>query len=234
MSFLRNLLNPPPTHGELDDYYNFFNSVNSGLEGLTSVINPTVLVNPNFSILATRGLTPTTQADGDNTEFIGSWFVFGASNATYNITPSIYAANSTVQSASLYYVNTKVITANGDPFYFYQRQPLTVRKYQKSYLTYTLIAKNNQTKAIKLRMDIFTLFDPNSTLTQGSTFFLQPGFQSLSCSIPLTDSLQLKTVGAGNYTEFRLNFVDTIDGTADIDLYQIKCEFGRISTPLEQ
>lgn len=232
MSYLKNLLNPPPVNGKLEQHYDFFNSVNSALNGLTSVRNPSVVTNANFATLSAKGLTPTTQADGDGEEFIGDWQVFGASNAVYTITPTPYAVNSTIKSASPYFVDVLVTSTTGAPFYFYQRQIGTIRQYQQDYLTYNLQVQNNQSKAIKLRMDVFTFYDTTSKLTLGSTFFLQPGLQSLSCKLPLTQSLNGITVGAGNYTEFRFNFIDLIDGTADIDLYQIKCEYGQISTPL--
>lgn len=231
MSFLRNLINPPPTQGSIADHYKFFNSVNTTLNGLTSVRNPCILTNPNFATLGPHGLTPTTQANGDNYEFISDWFVVGASAANYTITPTLYAANSTIKSSSLYYVHHVVTSANSNPFYFYQRQTGTARQFQQDYFTYGLLIKNNQFTAIKLRMDIYSFYDPSFSLKKGSTFFLQPGLNNLTATL-LTDSLKDISVGVGNYTEFRINFLDLIDGTADIELYQIKCEFGTISTPL--
>ncbi len=231
MSFLKNLINPPPTQGSIADHYKFFNSVNSALNGLTSVRNPTILNDSNFATLSAKGLSPTVPGDGNDTEFIGNWFVFGAAAADYTITPTTYPANSTIKSSSDYYVHNVVTSANGNPFYFYQKQTGTVRKYQQDYLTYGLLIKNNQNKAIKLRMDIYTFYDPTSELKKGSTFFLQPGLNNLTATLQ-TDSLNNIAVGSGNYTAFSLNFLDLIDGTADIEVYQIKCEFGQISTPL--
>src|SRR3569623_277245 len=103
MSFLKDLINPPPTQGSLSDHYKFFNSMHQTLNGLTSVRNPTILLDSNFAELSAKGMNPTTPADGDNTEFMKNWFVFGASAADYTITPTAYAANSTIKSASLYY-----------------------------------------------------------------------------------------------------------------------------------
>ncbi len=230
MSFLKDLINPPPTQGTISDHYKFFNSVNNSLLGLTSVQNPSILTNSDFNTLSAKLLNPTIPSDGNDVEFIGSWKVFGDTAAAYVITPTVYAANSTVKTSSDHFVHNVVTTANGQPFYFYQRQAGTVRKYQQDNFTYGLMINNNQDKAIKLRMDIFTFYDPSSSMKNGSTFFLQPGMNQLTSTV-LTDSLKGIAVGAGNYTEFRINFVDLIDGTADIDLYQIKCEFGKISTP---
>jgi hypothetical protein len=231
MSFIKDLINPPPVKGNLSDHYKFFNSVHQTLSALTSVRNPTVLLDSNFAELSAKGLNPTTPADGDNTEFIKNWFVVGATAASYTITPTAYAANATIKSSSLYYVHNVVTAHNGQPFYFYQKQLATVRQYQQDYLTYGLLIKNNQSKAIKLRMDIYMFYDPTFSLKKGSTFFLQPGLNNLTSTIQ-TDSLTGITVGAGNYTEFRFNFIDLINGAADIELYQIKCEFGQVSTPL--
>lgn len=231
MSTLKDLVNPPPTQGQIQDFYKFFNSTYTSLNALTSIRNASVLTNANFATLSGAGLTPTTPGDGDNFEFIQDWFVVGATAANYVITPTVYPSNSTIASASDYFVSTVVTSANGNPFYFYQRQPGTVRQYQRNYLTYGLIVNNNQSKPVQLRMDIFTYYDPGSLLVAGGTFFLQPGLQMLTSKL-LTQTLFNVSVGAGNYTEFRFNFFDLIDGTADIDLYQIKCEFGQIGTPL--
>ncbi len=233
MSFLKDLLNPPPSGSfNANSHYSFFNNVSTALNGLTSVRNDSVVTNANFATLSGKGLTPTTPADGNGEEFIGDWQVSGATAANYIITPTAYANNSTIKSASPYFVGMTVSSSTGDSFYFYQRQANTVRQYQQDYLSYSLSIRNNQPKAIKLQTSIFSYYDTASNITPGNTFFLQPGLQNISCKLPLTKSLGDVTVGAGNYTEFRLAFLDLIDGTADLDFYQIKCEFGQISTPL--
>lgn len=234
MTYLADLINPPdpPMDASDDQGYQFDNSTYEGLNALTYVSNPTVLLNANFNTLGPGGLTPTVSADGDDVEFIGDWFVFGAANADYIITPTVYATNSTIKSASEHFVGLIVSTATGDPFYFYQRQMASLRKYQKDNLTYSMMIKNNQSKVIKVRADIFCFFDPSSQLITGKPFYLQPGLNQVTSTL-LTPSLEGKTVGAGSYTEFRFNYADLYDGTADIELYQIKCEFGTIGTPLQ-
>lgn len=233
MTFLRNLLNPPPTQGSIADHYKFFNSTYTGLKGLTSVSNKTIITNANFTTLSAQGTNPTTPSDGDNFEFIGNWFVVGASAADYVITATPYASNSTVKSASTYFVHQIVSSFNGNTFYYYQRQPGTVRQYQQDNFTFGLMIENNSSIAIKLRMDIFNFYDPTSQLVKGSTFFLQPGMNTLASTVK-TQSLSNIAVGAANYTEFRINFLDFSGIASDINLYQIKCEFGTISTPLSQ
>lgn len=234
MSFIKNLLNPPPTNGELKDYYGFFNSTFSAIDALNYSMNPSVLTNANFATLGPGGLTPITPGDGDGAEFMANWRVFGAANAAYIITPTPYAANATIPSASSYFVGMTVSSATGGPFYFYQRQLSTVRKYQRNFLTYTPIIQNNGLVPVWMRCDIYSYYDTDAILTQGSTFFAQPGLTNLSCQIARTQSLLNKTVGAGNYTEFRINFLDFPTGTGAIEFYQIKCEFGRLSTLLQQ
>jgi hypothetical protein len=235
MSRLRDLINPPSAKWAANDQelYDYLNSVYECLNGLLYVQNPTVLTNSNFNTLSAKGLNPTVPADGDDTEFIGDWFVVGASVADYVITPTVYANNSTVQSASPYFVHVEVLDYTAGDFYFYQRQMSTVRKYQKNFLTYGLQAINNQNKSIKARFDIYIYYDTGDSLKQGAAIYLEPGFNEITSTL-LTDSLNGLTVGAGNYTEFRFNFLDLYDGTADIDLNLIKCEFGKISTPLLQ
>jgi hypothetical protein len=192
---------------------------------------PSILLNPDFNFLSGAGTTPTTQANGDNFEFIQQWFVVGASAATYTITPTAYANNALQRTGSLYYVHHVVTTYDGNPFYFYQRQTNTVRKYQARALTYTLIAENNTDEVIGVYFDIVSYYDPSSKTKSGAMIYLQPGMNELTSTIE-TQSLDGITVGATNYTEFRLNFSDLPSGTANINIYGIKCEFGKIGTPL--
>ena len=142
MSFLKDLFNPPnPEKPDVEDQYRFDNGVFTTLDALTYIMNPSVALNADFSTLGASGTTPITQADGDGAEFSDDWNVFGASNATYTITPTAYPTGaitgtspSTIPTASGYYIHVDVTTHNGDPFYFYQRQNNTIRKYQKNFL----------------------------------------------------------------------------------------------------
>jgi hypothetical protein len=86
---------------------------------------------------------------------------------------------------------------------------------------------------VKVRGDIYSHYDPDEKLFSGKPKLLQPGMNIISNTV-LTESLKDKTVGANPYTEFRLSFIDLIDGTADLEIYQIKCEFGMLRTMLEQ
>lgn len=240
MSFLKDLFVTAYNKPSATDQYNFDNGVYETLQGLTYVMNPSVTFNANFATLGSGGLTPVTQADGDNAEFSDQWKVFGASNATYTITPTTYPTGaiandspSTVQSASNYYINVAVSAYSSGDFYFYQRQNNTVRKYQKNFLIYSIVIRNNQTKAIKVRMELYSFYDPSDSLIADNTVYLQPGLNTLTSRVN-TEGLVGKTISGSNYTEFRLSFQDLIDGTADLDLYQLKCEFGTVATLLEQ
>lgn len=230
MSFLINLLNPVPTQGNQGAYYQYLNSVYDNLQGLQYVMNPSVITNADFSTLGSSGMTPITQADGNGAEFSDNWDVFGSTVANYTLTPTAYPSNSTFPTASPYFINVNVTSWNGNAFYFYQRQAETVRKYQKNYLTYGLIVNNNQSQSIKVRLDIFSYFNPSSTLTSGYVITLPTGITQITSTL-LTDVLS-GSVGASPYTEFRFTFIDLPDGTADFDLYQIKNEFGKVSTLL--
>lgn len=238
MSFLIDLINPPYDSPSKEDQYRFDNNVYEALDGLTYVMNPSVVLNANFATLGSGGTTPITQADGDNAEFSSNWNVVGASNATYTITPTTYPTGaingdspSTIQTASNYYINVSVVAYNNNGFYFYQRQANTVRKYQKNFLIYGVWIRNNQNKSIKIRMEEYSYYDTDTKLIADNTIYLQPGLNKITSQLK-TDGLSGKTIGAGNYTEFRLSFQDLVDGTANIDIYQIKCEFGKISTLL--
>lgn len=240
MSFLADLFNPPQNKPKPSDQYQFDENVYVTLDALTYIMNPSVVTNANFATLGPGGTTPITAGDGDNAEFSDDWKVVGASNATYTITPTAYptgaitgSSPSTIATSSNYYINVEVGTYNGNGLYFYQRENNTVRKYQQNFLTYGVIIRNNQTKVIKIRMEVYNFYDPSSSLLADNTIYLQPGLNKITSQVN-TVTLSGLTIGAGNYTEFRLSFIDLVDGTADIDLYQIKCEFGKVSTLLEQ
>lgn len=245
MSRLNDLLTPIPTKPptgfiaqatnkgldiETRDFDLYMQNNFEYLKALRGFAMPTELSNSNFNTLSGKGTTPTTQADGDNTEFIGSWYVVGASVANYTITPTAYAANSIVRSASSYYVNTNVTSLTGSPFYFYQRQAGTVRKYQSSYITLTLDIENNAARPINMVFQIYSYFDTGNASQTGAAFTIESGREQLSSTI-LMPSLRGVTVGAAPYTEFRL-FLNNFGGSnANYNVYLIKAEFGEISTP---
>lgn len=240
MSFLSEIFNPPPEQPKPEDQYQFDEKVFVTLQALTYIMNPSVVTNANFATLGSSGLTPITQADGDGAEFSAGWNVYGAANATYTITPTPYptgaitgSSPSTIPSGSAYYINLAVTAHNGNDFYFYQQQAGKIRKYQQDYFTYGIIAYNNQNKVIKIRLEMYNFYDPTGTLIADNSMYLQPGLNRITSQIK-TESLSGETIGAGNYVQFRLAFRDLVDGTADINFYQIKCEFGTVSTLLEQ
>lgn len=240
MSFLPDLLTQPQENPTKEYQYRFDKSVNDSLDGLTYVMNPSVVSNANFATLGSSGTTPVTQANGDNAEFSSNWKVVGAAAATYALTSTAYplgaidsSSPSTVPSSSDYYEKVVVSTYTGSGLYFYQRRNNTVRLFQKNFLTYGVWIRNNQSKVIKVRMEVFSFYDPSSDLQADNTIYLQPGLNKITSQIN-TAALAGKIIGAGNYTEFRLNFLDLGDGTADLDMYQIKCEFGKVSTLLQQ
>jgi len=233
MTFLKDLLNPPSANMNDEDKYNFYNTIAVALDRLTSVSNASQTLNPNFATLGPGGMTPVTETDGDNAQFMQNWYVVGASQATYVLTPTQYPNNSTVASSSAFYVNTTVSTYTGSGLYFYQRQMNTVRKYQQQFITFTLSVNNNQSNVIKLRFNINSNYGSSSVLNQGPALYLQPGWNMITTTLE-TDSLNGVTVTSGNYTEFQLSFED-LDlgvGTVNFDLYYIKTEFGQIATPL--
>jgi hypothetical protein len=235
MTKLSDLIPASPTPDSGDDYrYSFYNKIQEMMDGMLDISNQSQLLTPDFNTLSAKGLNPTVPADGDNTEFIGNWFIVGAANATYIITPTAYPNNSTIRSGSQYFVSTVVSAWNGNAFYFYQRQANTVRKYQKRYLTFTLHCNNNSSTILKVQFNVSSFYDPSTSLAtnqQGKTINLNPGYNDISSTI-LMDTLSGVVVGAANYTEFRLNFIDLATPvSADIDFYLLKCEYGKLSTP---
>ncbi len=233
MARFSDIINPPTEHIINDDeqLYRHLDSVNEYLDGMLTISNPAQTINSDFSTLSAQGTTPTTEADGDNFEFVGSWFVVGATQATYVLTATPYPNNSPIISESPYFMDIVVNTYSGSGLYFYQRQMGVVRKFQTQYVTITVRAFNNLTTIPRLRFDVIFNLDPSTINYQGGAIYLQPGYNEISTTLK-TDSLRNMVVGAGNYVELDLNFVEIPSGLADFELYSIKVEFGKISTPL--
>lgn len=233
MTFLQNLLNPPNPDANKDDQYLYNNSTYDVMNSLQFISNPSILTNANFATLGLPGQTPVTQADGNGAEISSTWNVQGASEATYSITQTSYAADSSHQSNSSYF--TKVIASaySGTGFYLYQKQFNSVRWYQKNDITFGLLIFNNLSERATIRMSAYSFYNPSNNLVQSHAIYLQPGINKVSSAI-LTQSVSGISVGASPYTEFRLEFVEFSGGSCDLDIYQVKGEFGTLSTFLMQ
>lgn len=233
MPKFKDIINPPSIQiiDDQEQLYRNLESINQFLDGLLTISNPPQTLNSGFATLSAQGMTPTTQADGDNFEFIGNWFVVGATQATYVLTPTQYPNNSPIVSGSPYFMNNVVSTYSGNGMYFYQRQAGMVRKFQEQFITLTLRANNNGLNTIRLRFDFNFFLNPSTVAYEGGALYLEPGYSEVTTTLK-TASLRNQTVGSGNYVEFRLSFVDLPGGTANFDLYSIKGEFGKIGTPL--
>jgi hypothetical protein len=230
MTKLSDLINPPKPNMTADELYYLLNSYYDLFNNLIDISNISQLTNSDFESLS-KGLTPTTQADGDDEEFVSDWFVVGATVATYTITPTEYLENSQVKSDSLYFVNTNLTAYTPPGFYFYQRQANTVRKYQNQFLTFTVQASNNLTELVKIRFTVIYNLGATTKTLQSKALYLEPGFNDLNVVIQ-TPSLRNEIVDASNYVEFRLEFVEIYTAPANIDFYELKAEFGKISTKL--
>lgn len=231
MSFLKDMINPPPVNND-PIMYKYNNGMYTTLSALRYLKNTSLVMNANFATLGSNGATPITQSNGDNAQFSASWQVFGASNADYTITPTAYPSNSTIQSASGYYINLQITSLTLPGFYFYQQVPKTARAFQNDNFVYGLYFTNNGSGNLSIRADMYCYYDTENNLVTGKQVSLPPGQSSMSGQL-MTQSLQGKTVGANDYTEFRLNFLDLgSSGSANIDIYLLKFEQGIISTPL--
>lgn len=238
MTYLLDTLTPTPQLPNASEQYDYDKMVYDYLDMLSFVSNPAVTTNSDFRTLGSAGTTPVTQVDGDNAEISTGWNVFGAASATYSMTSVAYPTGaiaagspSLIQSASGYYEHVEISDFSGAPLYIYQKQLETARKYQTNFLSYGIWIYNNLSTTLKLKSEIFTYFDPASATQVESVIYIKPGLNKTTNKIQ-TQSLSGKTLGAGNYTEFRLSFIDLGGDTADINIYQIKCEFGKISTIL--
>jgi len=108
MSRLTDLINPPNVNMDVDERYKLETSLYDTLDSLSNVSNESEVTNADFSTLSAQGQTPTTEADGDDFEFIDNWFVVGATQATYSIVAQDYPDNSEVQSRSDFFLDIDV------------------------------------------------------------------------------------------------------------------------------
>lgn len=212
--------------------YQFLNMVYDALNALSSLSNVSILSNANFNTLGTNGYMPLTQADGDGASFISNWQIFGAANADYSIGPDPYPLNSTVISKSLQFTNITISSYTSGDVYIFQEIDGNIRQFQSQPLTFTLQCNNNQSAAIKVIFDIFTYYDPTSMLISSREMVLLPGLNTHVRTIDMP-SLAGITVGMEPYTQFRMRFTELNAGTANLDIYQLKCESGVLSTPYE-
>lgn len=232
MPRFQDIINPPTeqTSKDPEQLYRNMDSVYQFLDGMITISNPTETLNADFKTLGVGGLTPTTQADGDDVEFIGDWFVVGATVANYILTPTPYPANSSVVSASPYFVKVVVSSYSGDGLSFYQKQMGLIRKFQTQFITMTLSATNNTIVPITLRFSVMLNLDPGNILLEGGLLYLKAGYNIINTTLK-TPTLRDQTVGAAASVQFNLDFVN-FAASQDFDLYSIKAEFGKISTPL--
>lgn len=233
MTYLSSLLNPPSLSDKTAHQYDFNKNVHLALQHLQSVSNASVITNPDFNTLGPNGTTPITQGDGDNAEFSAGFFVVGAANADYTITPTPYPTSSTINSNSSYYINVAITNFNGSSLYFYQRQPNSQRQYQNTTLTSSLYINNNQTTPLIIRMDVYSFYSSGAGQQQlytGSSKTIAPLINTVTSTVTIP-SLSGFTISSP-YTEFRLNFVNLNNGAANIDIYFFKTELGQLSTPL--
>lgn len=182
--------------------------------------NPSLTVNADFYWNA--GVANPVSTD---TFFSEKWQVVGAAVATFTLTQTAFAANDSDQIGSTTYIRVQVAAYTSGAFYLRQRQTGAdiVRRYQGRVINFSLLAYNNQSKSIKLGLEIFVFFNPSSTTFSEAVVQLDPGANELSSAIN-TDFLGSTAVGANPYVEFRLRFIDLVDGTADFNLIYLKAE----------
>jgi len=117
--------------------------------------------------------------------------------------------------------------------YFYQRRTDGVRYLQNRFFTFTVIGANNLNDDVKLRGVIVFDYNGSSEIIEERPIYFAPGDNEISITAA-TPSLRGKTVNPGSFVEFRLAFEGLPGGVADIDLYQIKVEIGKLSTQYTQ
>ena len=211
MSKLTDLISPPSVSMNETDRYKLETSFFDMFQAMQNLSNQSLTSNADFSTLSAQGTTPTTQANGDDFEFIQDWFIVGATAATYAITATPYPQNSTILSNSDYFIHAEVFTYSGTGLYFYQRYMNKVRFYQSRFITFTIQATNNQVEDIKLRPVLEFNYGATSELIEGRPVYLSAGFNEISITLQ-TPSISGITVLPGNYVEFRLDFADLFGG----------------------
>jgi len=206
-------------------YELYFSRVQNNINATLGIPNPSETINPDYNFIRTKGLTPTTQADGDDAEFVEQWNVVGATGGNmYTLTPTAYPSDSSNLLGSKNYVNVSITAMPTAPIYFYNVNYSsdfnTAFKYQEKNLTFSAQISNNTSNRTKIRFSVYT--DGTGDIYNSGAIFLDPGLNKISKNIQV-GSLN---PGSGSFSQLRVLVDDLGGASADFDLQYVKVEFG--------
>ena len=214
------------SNGKLASQFEIFMTrVNENANQLMAVPSSALTLNPDFNFTRTKGTTPTTQADGDDAEFVEQWNVVGATGGnTYTITPTAYTLPAENLTGSKFFVNVNISAMPNAPIYFYNVNYSsdfdTAILYQRRQIALSMQINNNLSTQPLVRFRAVT--DISNQTTTGRALYIKPGLTNVG------DTLDLPELDAasGDFTQLQLVIEDLGGPSADIDLKYIKAEIG--------
>jgi len=213
-------------------YERFFNSIRVQLNDIVSRGFPTLTLNPDFN-WARDGITPVTQADGDNVAFNEQWYVNGAAGNTYTITPTAYPNNSTnTPTGSKYFINVAISDlVNTLTLYNvnYNSDFNSAQQIQNQKIVFSSYIKNNTNDAIALQFGVQL---EDLTTFSSKIVNLLPGFNFVAMPpIDIPDYSALSLPGNA-FAQLQLKFIPNSVTSANVDISYIKAEISSLATNL--
>lgn len=213
-----------------EGYQRWFNQVRVNLNDIINRGDDGLLLNPDFNWCRVNGTTPTTQADGDDYQFIEQWAVFGATNNTYTITPTAYTQNETNPSGSKYFPNFN-ISSLMDDFYIYNINYSPdfnlAQKFENNVVALSMQITNKTPNKISMRFGAKIEGITDEIMGEGLTIASGIGKYFTTIKIP-----SLRGLGASPnaYAQFRLHIERLGSTSTNFDLNYIKAEIASLAT----
>lgn len=212
-------------------YQRWMKQVNLNMNDLAQRGDDGLLINPDFNWCRVNGTTPTTQADGDNFQFIEQWAVFGATGNTYTITPTAYVDDAADNpSGSKFYPNFN-LSALTEAFYIYNINYSPdfnlAQKFQNNTVALSMQMTNNQLAPLTMRFK--AKIEGITDEIEGQAITIRPGAGKYYTTLPIP-SLSGTMASSNAYIQFRLYLEDMGDITADYNINYIKSEISSLAT----
>lgn len=213
-------------------YERFFNSIRVQLNDIVSRGFPTLTVNPDFN-WARDGITPVTQADGDDVAFNEQWYVNGAAGNTYTITPTAYPDTSTnTPTGSKYFINVAISSLTNPLTLYnvnYNSDFNAAQQLQNQKVVFSSYMQNNTADPVAMQ---FSVQLEDLTTFSSKIVNLLPGFNFVSMPpIDIPDYSALSLPGNA-FAQLQLKFLPSGGSVADVNIAYIKAEISSLATNL--
>ena len=212
------------------DWQTWVNQIYDAVDNHGFLPNDHVVLNPDFNWSRTKGNTPTV----GNGEFVEEWDV-DVGGMTSTVTPTFYTATlNNALTGSVRYVNFDVTAITSNNYEIYQTIDDKMNKFHNKPINFSALIKNNGAKTIKCKFHVG--FDTNKDgtediVTESRAIFINPN--SIKAEL-ITVTFLCPTESSDNqnnrvYIKF---IVFDVTDPFEFDLYFIKPEFSKFTTPL--